>query len=136
VSPHPAPVVLVDGNVDVHASVTTALQRLGGWWPLVILNSGSDAQAFLDDAVRAGRLPAVALIGTQSDHLDDPGLRLLNWILTQNDLVRSMRVVLIGDSTLPSTFRVSAWIRIYPADAISIENVLRAVLRTETIGLP
>jgi hypothetical protein len=95
---HPRPILVVDSKQDIYVAVRHALNRIGGWLPLLPIPQPAVVRRYLRDAIEGGRLPLMVIVLVEDD--GDAALTLLEWIAAHPEPIRSLPVLAITDSVV------------------------------------
>jgi hypothetical protein len=93
---HPRPLLLVDQTNETYAAVQCALNRIGGWLPLLLIPQPAAVRQFLRESAKAGRIP-IAVLVRLPEHRG--GIHdLVEWVFTQPEPICSVDVLPITDA--------------------------------------
>ena len=95
---HPRPLLIVDEKQDTYAVVRSALERIGGWLPLLPISQAAGVRQYLRDAAKVGVPPIAVIVRLPED--SDSMHTLVDWIVTQPEPICSLQLVVIADSVV------------------------------------
>lgn len=95
---HPRPLLVVDEKQEIYAALRSALERIGGWLPVLLIPRPAAVRQYLRDVAKTGTNPIAVIVRLPED--DDSIHTLLDWIATQPEPICELQVVVIADSVI------------------------------------